>query len=116
MKYFSTKTIKKYRNYNNAPRYINLTPEKSDASPKNLDELDPMPHIKFYNRFTSLGEARELCEFPFFTFGSIDQPTVAGETVSSFFLLQVRLPALQVFLLFNYPGKKQVVTSKDNQR
>ena len=31
----------------------------SDASPKNLDEMDSMPHIKFYTKFTSLGERTE---------------------------------------------------------
>ena len=28
---------------------------ESDASPKNLDEMDSMPHLKFYTKFTSLG-------------------------------------------------------------
>lgn len=27
----------------------------SDASLKNLDEMDSMPHLKFYTKFTSLG-------------------------------------------------------------
>ena len=27
----------------------------SDASPKNLDEIDSLPHIKFYTKFTALG-------------------------------------------------------------